>query len=133
MAVTPTFYPTTITWNGNTWDCTNGGPLMARYEHGGTAHGDRTGNQRYPAFVEIVDVNARVTVRLRQFKQVMAIDQTSSDLVLTCTAKGGISSIITFKTMILEDVRGGQNRAQPGDVELMFIHESADGFANPLS
>ncbi len=33
----------------------------------------------------------------------------------------------------LEDVRGGQNRAQPGDVELMFIHESADGFANPLS
>ncbi len=132
MAVVTTFYPTTITWNGNTWDCTNGGPLMARYEHGGTAHGDRTGNQRYPAFVEIVDLNARVTVRLRQFKQTMALDQTSSDLTLVLTSKNTTVNF-TFKTMILEDVRGGQNRAQPGDVELMFIHESDDGFANPLS
>ena len=133
MAVVVTFYPTQVSWNGNTWIKTSGGPIQARYDHGGSAVGDRTGDAEYPMFKQVVNKDCQVVIRLREVKQALPIGTFTGSLAMQLTAKGGTLITITFANMLLESVRGMQGRATPGDVELVFSHESADGTTNPVS
>lgn len=134
MAVSVTFYPQSVTWAGGiNASKTSGGPIQVRYDHGGSAVGDRTGDADYSMFKQVVNKDCQVVVRLREVKQTFAIGTTTGALSFVLTAKNGASVTITFANMLLESVRGMQGRATPGDVELVFSHESADGSTNPVS
>jgi hypothetical protein len=133
MAVTVSYYAKAITWNSITWDTTSGGPLEVSHEHGGDNIEDRTGDNEYPPFNTIVNRALRVTVRIREVKQTLALNSKSS-LVATLTIKpGGPTQTVTYAGMVLKDVRGAQGRATVGDTELVFVHESADAQAVPIS
>ena len=132
MAVTVTIYPKIITWNSLTWDNTNGGPLAIRYMHTGRAITDRTGDSEYPTFTAIVDKELRITVSLRELKEVL-VRGTKSDMVATVETKGGATSTITFAGMVLEAGTGSQDRAVPGGTELTFVHENVSGANYPVS
>lgn len=131
MAVTVTYYPESVLWNGVTYSCTVDGILQVTYEHSGTPLEDRTGCDQYPTNVIVVDKSMRVTMRLRTVKQTTALG-TKSNLVATLKTPAG-TSVLTFPGMVLVDVRGQQGRAQVGDVEMVFVHESADGTTVPIS
>jgi len=130
MAVNVTYYPKSITWNSITWDTTSGGPLEVTHEHAGDNIEDRTGDNEYPPFNVVVNRALRVTVRIREMRQTLALN-TESDLVATLTVKPGTTQIVRYKNMVLKEVRGSQGRAVVGDAELVFVHES-DAQAVPI-
>ena len=137
MAVSPTIYASQITWNGNTWSkSATGGPLEVRYVHEGTAVEDRTGDAEYSMATFIVDKVLRATVRLRDaiFTDDLgdAVSDPTTDIVITLT-EAASTSTITLKNMKLLAIRPTQGRAQLGENELEFVHESADGTTNPVT
>lgn len=132
MSVLVTIYPSEVSWNSNTWNATSDGPIFASFQHSGDPLEDRTADNEYAPFVAVVNKIARVTVRLREVKQTMALGSSSS-MVLTLKSKDATTSTITLPGMVLYDVSGSQDRATPGYVELSFAHESTDGAAVPVS
>lgn len=132
MAVTVTYYPESVLWNSVTYSCTEQGIIQVNYEHSGSPIEDRTGCDEYPTSVIVVDKGMRVTMRLRTVKQTTALG-VKSNLVATLKTKSGGTSVLTFPGMVLVDVRGQQPRAGVGDVEMVFVHESADGTTVPIS
>lgn len=133
MAVDVTIYPQTITWNAITWSKSmEGGPLALRYTHAGRTIEDRTGDAEYPMFVAVVDTGLNVTVSLREMKQLLTLGA-KSDMVVTLEGKGGATSTLTLKGLVLHLISGSQDRAVPGGVELAFVYESTDGTTVPVS
>lgn len=132
MATVVTLYPKTITWNGATWNSLGGGPLRVEAEVGGDPVAEQSGDADWNTFLQIANKRCRVVVRLREFKQVYNPGTFSGSIVCTLTSKTATITV-TFATMILVSMRPAQDRAAPGDVELIFMHESVDGTTMPMS
>jgi len=132
MPVSTTIYASTVTWNSLTWNSGSGGPIQVRYTHSGQVVADRTGDDEYPRNIIVADKDCRVFVTLRDVKQVSALGAFSGSLVVTLD-DGTTTSTITFATMLLYEVNGSQGRANPGEVELAFVHESSGGTAVPIT
>lgn len=131
MALANTIYPTTVTWNGNTWNQATGGPMRAEWNHTGTPVLDRSGSNQYAPSVQVVDKRLIMRVRLRDGKLVTALG-TSGNLVMTLDGKSTVTC--TGATMVLVDVAFEQGRgAEGGGAVLTFEHESADGTTVPIS
>jgi len=132
MAVDPSIYPKSVVYNGTTWSATTtGGPLNGRYMHEGAEQEHRSGDDLYPQAVFITNRSLRVFVTLSDVKQVL-VPGVSSSLVMTLTTKAG-TAVLTFSTMIFVGANGNQPRGIPGEVELAFVHQSADGQTVPIT
>jgi predicted RNA-binding protein with TRAM domain len=133
MAVPVTIYCQSVVWNSVTYDKSSGGPLAVTYQHEGDPIEDRTGDNEYAVFVAAANKGMRVTARLRDVKQTLAIG-TKAQLVATLIGKSNDAPrTLTFPGMVLMGVRGAQDRASPGDVEISLVHESTDGTTVPVS
>jgi hypothetical protein len=133
MAVDVTIYPQTVVWNGQTYNSANGGPLSLRYSLPSRIVEERTGDDKMPRGVYIVDQGARVWFRMRAAKWTTARG-TKSDLVATLLKKtGGGTVTLTFADMVLVNAGGNQDRAAQGELELEFAYESDDGQTDSLT
>lgn len=136
MAYTTTIYPQTVTWSTYTWDngITNtGGLLTCVITHASQDIQDRTGSSEYPTFVGMVNKSLTVRVTLRELKHTDGLGGVSGNLVLTAKSSNATTVTVTCATMRLRDVEMTQNRAEPAQAVLTFVHESADGTTVPVS
>jgi hypothetical protein len=132
MAVTPTIYAASIVWNSITWNkSAAGGPLNVRYMHEGNEQAVFTGDDEYAQTIFVVDKTLRAFVSLSDVKQLSA-PGTSSNMVITLTTSGG-TSVLTLVDMVFLGVNGNQPRGIPGEAELAFVSQSADGTTVPIS
>lgn len=141
MAYTTTIYPqklvTTgdiaVTWaNGVGTSGGSGGLLTVMYTHAGQDIQDRTGSSEYPTFVGIVNKSLTMRVTLRELKQIYALGSKCTATTLTAISSAGTVTIAA-PNMVLRDVEMTQNRAEPAQAVLTFVHESADGTTVPVS
>lgn len=128
MAISQTIYCTTV----GSYTAAAGGVIQVDFTHGGQAVEDRVADQEYPSYVGIVDKFLEVTVHLRDISVAKALALGGAAAALACTLAGKAGVTITFASMVLKSVEGGQSRAQPGGVRLVFRHESV-AQANPVS
>jgi hypothetical protein len=133
MACTVTFKCSSVTWNSHTWNATSGGPIECSYTHSGNPIENRMGDNEWPTVVGTPDKSCTAIVILREVAQVIDIDGTASDIVLTLAGRVGVSSTITLKSMVLVDVSGSQRRGEFGAVVLRMAHQSSDGTTVPVS
>lgn len=131
MAAAVTYYVDSVVWNSVTYNCTNGGPLEVRIDHEGEPLEDRSGCDNYTTFLVVVNKMLQVILRIREVKYVGALG-TKSDMTITLKTKTGTVSI-ACPDMVLIKAGMSQGRAQPGECELTWRHESDDGTSNPLS
>lgn len=131
MAVTPTIYASSVAWNSSTWNASGGGPIAVTYDHSSRSEEARSGDDEYARTVFSVDKNLRATVRLQDVDVIPDIG-TKSNLTATLSTKSGTKTL-TMVGMVFEGAAASQDRATIGDVELRFIHESADGSTVPIS
>lgn len=133
MACTVTFKCTTVVWNGNTWNSTNGGPIEVSYEHSGNVIESRVGDNDWATVVGTPNKSLVAMIILREVGQALDIDGVASNLVLTIAGRVGVSSIITLASMVLVDVSPSQRRGEFGAVVLRMHHQSANGTTVPIT
>jgi hypothetical protein len=133
MAATVTFKCTTVVWNGNTWNSSNGGPIEVSYEHASNVIESRVGDNDWATVVGTPNKSLVATVILREVGQALDIDGVASNLVLTIAGRVGVSSIITLASMVLVDVSPSQRRGEFGAVILRMHHQSANGLTVPIA
>jgi len=133
MAINVTFKCKTVTWGGNTWNATTGGPIEVSYSHSGRVDENRVADNEYPSVIALPDKSCIATVTLREVKNATALAGTTGNLVFTITGKGATSVAITLANMVLVDVSGSQRRGEFGAVILRFAYEDSTGTANPVS
>jgi len=133
MPVSRTFTVSKIVWNAITWDSESGGPLSITLAHTGTPVLSRTGADRYPRRASIQDRSAVVTVVLGEFKQTQSLAGLSNMVADLFYDEGAQTIQVTIATLRLYEIRSTQNRANPSEVAITFIHESAAGQASPVA
>jgi len=132
MALTPTTHVQSVAWNSISFDDTDNGVLSVEFAHEGTPIEDRVADQSYPSSVFITDKSASVRLVARHAKFTEDLDCSTSNLVITLAACGGVTLSVTLATMMLVSVRTVQPRAGLSETELIFLHQSA-AQANPIS
>jgi len=133
MAINVTFKASSVTFGATTWNTTNGGTIEVGYTHSGRVEENRVGDDEYPTVVAVPDRSCMVTVTLRDIKCVLPLNGTPAALAFTITGRAGVTSTVTFATMVLVNVGGTQRRGEFGNLQLTFAHQSALGTANPIS
>lgn len=125
MAVERSYTITQITWNGNTWDASNGGPLGFNFSHRGSAVLDRTADDSYSPAVIVPEKNLTVGFRLRQISILDVPNAAKSNLVVTVKKAGrpDTTYTLTFADMVLIDIDAALQRSIPGEVGLTFAFE----------
>lgn len=133
MPVSRTFVAKEIRWNSITWNADNGGPLTITVAHTGNPIMSRTGADLYPRRISIQDRSVVVTVVLGEFKQIMALTGKGTLAADVFYHEGPETVTLSILGMKNYETRSTQNRANPSESAITFIHESVDGLANPLS
>lgn len=134
MPVNVTFKVDSVQFGATTWSAaTTGGPIEVGYNYSSPVQESRTGDNEYPTVVAIPDKSCSVTVMMRDVKQVLPINGTPVALSFTITGKSGVTVTVSFATMVLVGVNGGQRRGDFGQVQLQFVHQSAAGQLLPVS
>lgn len=133
MAVSRTFSAKTITWNSQTWDSSAVGPLSVTLAHSGTPVISRTGADLYPRRISVQDRTVVVTVVVGEFKRTDALSGKSTMVVTVWYEEGAEAVVITIPGIRFYEARSTQNRANPSETALSFVHESTDGTTNPIS
>lgn len=125
MPVERSYTITTITWNGNTWNASAGGPLGFNFSHRGNAVLDRTADDSYSPAVIVPEKNLTVGFRLRQISILDVPNAAKSDLVVTVkrAARPDTTYTLTFADMVLIDVDSSLQRSIPGECSLTFAFE----------
>lgn len=132
MATIVTIYPKTVVWNALTWNSTGGGPLRVDVEIGGDPVAEQSGDSDWNTFLQVANKRCRVVVRIRDVTVMVNPGTGTTTLACTFSSKQG-NHVLTFgANMILVSGRISQDRAVPGDIELVFMHESSDGTTFPL-
>ena len=132
MAVSRTFTIKEATFGAETFDADNGGPLSLTIAHTGTPVPSRTGADRYPRRISVQDRNCVATLVVGEFKDTRELAGIE-DLAVTVYYDEDAEEIdLVVKTMRLYEVRPTQNRSNPSERALVFVHQSADGQAAPI-
>jgi hypothetical protein len=135
MAVVRTIYPSSVTWNGNTWNKSSGGLLRVDFQHTSQPVEDRTGGDEYPVAVFLVNKGLTVSVTLREVCLDLGASMdcgTTSNLVLTMDTCTGTDTC-TFANMMLTDISGSQDHGVLGESTITLIHQSSNGTDDPIS
>jgi hypothetical protein len=133
MPVNVTFKASSASFGATTWNTTNGGTIEVGYTHSGRVESNRVGDDEYPTVVAVPDRSVSVTVTLRDIKCTLALNGTPAALSFTITGRAGVTSTVSFTTMVLVNVGGTQRRGEFGSMVLTFVHQSALGVLNPIS
>lgn len=130
MSVERSYTIVSITWNGNTWNANNGGPLGFNLGHPGRAVLDRTADDIYSPAVIIPERDIVFSCRLRQISLLEVPGAAKSDIVVTVKVAGrpDTTYALTIHDMVLVDPESGLTRSVPGEMTLHFAHEhGSDG------
>ena len=134
MPVNVTFKVDSVQFGATTWSAaTTGGPIEVGYNYSSAVQENRTGDNEYPTVIALPDKTCSVTVTLRDVKQTLPINGTPAALSFTITGKDGVLVTVTFATMVVAGVGGGQRRGDFGQVQVRFVHQSAAGQTLPVS
>lgn len=133
MPVSRTFTAKTITWNGETWNSSGGGPLSVTVAHSGTPVISRTGADLYPRRISVQDRTVVVTAVLGEFKRATALSGKGNMVITAWYEEGAESITVTIPDLRFYEARSTQNRANPSETALTFVHESSDGTTTPIS
>jgi len=133
MPVSRTFTAKTITWNSETWDKDATGPLSVTVAHSGTPVMSRTGADLYPHRISVQDRTVVVTVVVGEFKRTSALTGKSNMVISLYYDEGAETITVTIANLRFYEVRSTQNRANPSEAALTFVHESADGTTVPIT
>ena len=125
-------YAQSFTWNGLAFTSASNGILRIEDHHSGEPLESRTGDDEYPRQVFVVNKSLRVTVACRDFKLAAAPGSGSASGVAVVKTKSGTVTK-TYAALILVGLSSRQHRAKESETVLEFVHESADGVANPVS
>ena len=129
-----TVFPASVTFNGATYDSTNGGPVEASYSYGGRELSDYSGDAMYPTLTVPVDAYCRASVTLRAFKTILAPGTTGTLVINVNSKTGGALTTVTMSSMCFINAEPAtQPRAAPGSITLHWAHQSADGTSAPAS
>ena len=132
MAVIRTIYLQSATFGGATWSATEDGTLELQVSHRGNAIQDRTGVDEYATSVVIVDKECVAVLKLRECVRTEALGGTAGALVCVLKTPTGTSNI-TIATVKISDINMRQGRAEFGDCDITFVHESANGTTVPVT
>ena len=129
-----TIYPSSITWNGSTWNSADGGPMSCTFSQTGQVVKAWTGDAIWPQFCGVIHAGCRVSVQLQDVKSLIATPNTMADLVLTVS--DGKPTPTTATGTVANCVYIGSTHTQPqglGDMTIDFVVQSADGSTNPIA
>ena len=132
MAINRPYSIVSAVWNSLTWNTGTGGPVNFRVIHMGKRVDDRTADDIYPTAVLYPEKDLTVALRLREGALDLEPGYANSNLVVTVKTDQG-NKAITFTTMSFDGYNQNLDRGIPGDVELLFTHQSADGTSDPKS
>ena len=131
MAVTPTIYVKTISWNNLSWSSSAaGGPLGFRLSHESQSVQAYTGDDEYSRCTFSVDKVVRIFINLIEVKNTLE-PGVMSNMTVTLSTKSGTLTI-TIPDVIFEGLNSSQPRAMTGESELSFIVQVSDGQTNPV-
>lgn len=134
MSVSRTFLVANAAWGGNNWNSSSGGPISLTIAHSGTPVASRTGTDLYPTRISVLDRQCVVTLVLGEFKQTAGLSASSANMSAYVYYTEGANAVnVSIGTLRLYEVRPTQNRANPSECALTFIHESPDGTTAPIS
>ena len=134
MAFTTTLYVQSCSTPAGNFSSSTGGILAVTITHSASDIQDRVADNEYPTFVAMVNKSLTVRVTIRQVKLANGpgVDSAGS-IVIVLKSKDATTVTITCATMILRDVDMNQPRGDVGQTVLTFVHQSADGTANPVT
>ena len=122
----------TVTWNAETWNSADEGPVRVAYSHSAPPIEIRTGADEYPQTVLTPSKSLEVSVTVAKFCDDHSVTcGTTSNLVATMRTCGGTAAC-TFPNMALVNVSATGDRDAPSEKTLSFVHVSSDGTTSPL-
>lgn len=131
MAVPLPLHLSQFTFNSVTYDKTSGGPLDCIINDNAINVSDRTGDANYPMAVAVTDIDPTVFIKMRDLT-LNITRGTKGNLVVTVKTPTG-NKVGTMATMVYVGLDTNQVRANPGEIVLKFVHESAGGTAQWLT
>ena len=133
MPVNRTFTAKEIRWGSETWNANATGPLSITIAHSGTPVVSRTGADLYPRRISVQDRTVVVTVVVGDFKRSVALSGSNSMAIDVFYDEGAQTVTVTVPGLRYYEARSTQNRANPSETALTFVHESTDGLTNPVT
>lgn len=134
MPVSRTFTAKEVRWGaGNIWNSNAVGPLSATIAHSGTPVISRTGADLYPRRISVQDRTVVVTIVIGEYKRTAALSGKNDMAIDAWYDEGAETVTVAIPNLRFYEARSTQNRANPSETALTFIHESADGLTAPIS
>jgi len=125
MAMDAVWALDTFTFNGETYNETNGGPLDWNYADASNEIGDRVGGQIYVGNMLIPERDLQVVISMRDPFDAIT-PGTKSDIVMTLKkGDGSVDETITFKDMTFLHQRADARKSVPAESVLTFRYEAA--------
>lgn len=114
-----------FTFDGTTYDESNGGPLDWDYDDSSNEIPDRVADQIYSAAILIPERDLQVSITMRDpYSGITA--GTKSDLVFTFKKDDGtVDETITFADMVFLSERAGGQKSVPAQSTLIFRYEGS--------
>lgn len=126
MSVERTYTIVSVTWNGNTYNRTNGGPLGFTLNHRGNHLLDRTADDVYSPAVIVPEKDIISGFRMRELISTADPGASKSDLVFRLKAAGRPTDAqydVTVHAMVLVEMSSALQRSVPGEIAFTFAHE----------
>jgi len=112
-----------FTFNSQTYNASNGGPLDWDYDDSSNEIGDRVANQIYASAVIIPERDLTVSIVMRD-PYTSITEGTKSDIVFTFTKDAdSADEVITFADMVFIGQRASGRKSIPATSTLMFRYE----------
>ena len=124
-------YAKSITQGGKTFSGGEGGSIEIELVHGSRDIQDRTGDDKYPTFLALVDRFAEATAMVREpaLADLPAIAAKSSLVAVIAGKSGDVTR--TFLNMVVASITTRQRVGEPGMTIIRYVYEAATGGAAP--
>ena len=116
-----------FTFDGVTYDESNGAPLDISWDDGINEVPDRVADQKYPSAILAPEMDITVSITMRDYYTALT-KLTKSNLVVTVVVDSdGSTEALTFPTMVFLGQRGGLTKSTPAQSTLNFRYEGSTG------
>ena len=124
-------YAKSILHNAKTFAAGEGGLIEIELVHGSRDVQDRTGDDKYPTFVALVDRFAEATAMIRE-PALVALPSIGDKSSLVATLAGKAGDVTrTFLNMVVASVTTRQRVGEPSMTIIRYVYEAATGGAAP--
>lgn len=122
------FHPKTITWNGHTFDNSNGGLVVIEYEIDGEFTGHKSGDDIIERLQAMVGKTYNFRLSVSDFFPVPDTDVgVKSNITFTSKGEASQERDFSITNLKLKNLKGNNQKGIVSGSSLEFIHESADG------